>query len=391
VRVVNLVAFAGCVGDELGRLAGTRPESPTEPQAGAESPDQPRAQHAEAVGRLLQRIRHGARQVEDICGGADAHGGAQAPAGPAALPVSLPAPSRRAYQWLKFLSDEGRLREHLEALRLLAGMARETAGVLGRIAALAGRSVRVDLYHSKTLYRIRSGRDGLCLTISEGFLTAPVDVLEGLVRLALGHGREAGRVAGRGGGRRGHRVRRGGAGDGQRAADLARLREYSRGQEFRGIVAAIERNGGPVALPPTRGRHYDLETVFERVNTAYFGGRLARPVLTWNTVVTRRKVGHYEPATDTVMLSLTLDDAAVPEGVVDFIMYHELLHKHFGITVVNGRQRAHTPAFRQAEKRFPHYAQAQAFLGWVGRRRRAAAPSRRSRDQAGVRRRKRQA
>jgi len=356
VRVVNLVAFAGGVGDELGRLVEMRAEPPVGAQGQAQA-------WSEAVGSLLERIRRGVRLVEDIRGGVAVHAGAPVPAGSA----TLPAPSRRAYQWLKFLGEEGRLGEHLDALGAVAGMARE---------------LRVDIYHTKALYRIRSGRDGLRLTISEGFITAPVDVLEGLVRLALGHGRGAGRGAGRG--------RREGAGGGPRAADLARLREYSRGEEFRGILAALEANGGPAA-PPTLGRHNDLEAVFERVNAAYFDGCLARPVLTWNAAITRRKVGHYEPATDTVMLSLTLDGPAVPDYVVDFVMYHELLHKHLGIAFVNGRQRAHTPAFRKAEKRFPQYARAQEFLGWVGRRRRAAAACRRPRDQPGVRRRKRQA
>jgi len=382
VRVVKLVAFAGGVGDELGRLVEIR----AEPPAGAESRDQPWAHsHVEAVGSLRERIRHRVRLVEDILGGADAHAGAQVPAGPAALP----APSRRAYQWLKFLSEEGRLGEHLDALGLVAGMARESrglaAGFLGRAVTGAGPPIRVDIYHTKALYRIRSGQDGRRLTISEGFLTAPVDVLEGLVRLALGHGPGGGRGAGHRG-RTGRRRARTEA----RSADLACLREYSRGEEFRGILAALEANGGP-ATPPTLGRHNDLEAVFERVNAAYFDGGLARPVLTWNAAITRRKVGHYEPATDTVMLSLTLDGPAVPDYVVDFVMYHELLHKHLGIAFVNGRQRAHTPAFRKAEKRFPQYARAQEFLGWVGRRRRAAEASRRPRDQAGVRRRKRQA
>ncbi len=33
-------------------------------------------------------------------------------------PETLPDPSRRAYQWLSYLADEPRLREHLHTLRL---------------------------------------------------------------------------------------------------------------------------------------------------------------------------------------------------------------------------------------------------------------------------------
>ena len=78
-------------------------------------------------------------------------------------------------------------------------------------------------------------------------------------------------------------------------------------------------------------------------------------------------MGHYNFMTDTVMLSLTLDDARVPAYVVDYVMYHELLHKQLGVNVVNGRRYAHTPEFRSAEQAFPHYEAAVAFLNKVGK------------------------
>jgi predicted metal-dependent hydrolase len=73
-------------------------------------------------------------------------------------------------------------------------------------------------------------------------------------------------------------------------------------------------------------------------------------------------MGHYDFFRDLVMLSVTLDDPDVPDFVVDFVMYHELLHKVMGSKVVNGRRYAHTPAFREAERAFPRYEEAEAFL-----------------------------
>jgi len=52
----------------------------------------------------------------------------------------------------------------------------------------------------------------------------------------------------------------------------------------------------------------------------------------------------------------------VPAFVVDFLVYHELLHKKLSVTWRDGRRRAHTPQFRQAERRFPRCAEAQAVL-----------------------------
>ena len=66
------------------------------------------------------------------------------------------------------------------------------------------------------------------------------------------------------------------------------------------------------------------------------------------------------------MISLALDDARVPVSAIDLVMYHELLHKHLGVQVINGRHYAHTEAFRRAERQFRQYAEAQAFLAQLG-------------------------
>ena len=52
----------------------------------------------------------------------------------------------------------------------------------------------------------------------------------------------------------------------------------------------------------------------------------------------------------------------MPEFVVDFIVYNELLHKKHGVDWRNGQARAHTPAFRQEERRFAQHAEAEAVL-----------------------------
>jgi len=177
---------------------------------------------------------------------------------------------------------------------------------------------------------------------SEGFIGAPPEVIGALVRAIL-------------------------ARKGKDRADLAKVRAYTCGREFAPVLAALDL-AGERPDPKTLGRHHDLRQVFDRVNGAYFEPRLDRPVLIWNSAITRRKVGHYQPVTDTVMISVTLDDARVPDYVVEFVMYHELLHKHLGTRVIKGRRYAHSAAFRQAEKRFRHYDQAQSFLTNLGRR-----------------------
>ncbi|MBV9389693.1 MAG: M48 family metallopeptidase, partial [Chroococcidiopsidaceae cyanobacterium CP_BM_ER_R8_30] len=74
------------------------------------------------------------------------------------------------------------------------------------------------------------------------------------------------------------------------------------------------------------------------------------------------KLGHYEPARDRAVLSLSLDDQRVPEFVIEFVMYHELLHKQHREKWLNNRLFVHTPEFRQDERKFKQYEQAEQWL-----------------------------
>jgi hypothetical protein len=86
---------------------------------------------------------------------------------------------------------------------------------------------------------------------------------------------------------------------------------------------------------------------------------MPKPVLVWNRTLTARKFGHYQPSRDTLMVSVSLDDPRVPAYVVDFVMYHELLHKRHGAMTVNGRRLVHSPSFRADERKFAQYYEAE--------------------------------
>lgn len=133
-------------------------------------------------------------------------------------------------------------------------------------------------------------------------------------------------------------------------------------EDYRAIASELEALGGETA--EAVGRVYDLGEVFNRVNSAYFDGEMKRPRLVWSRSPTFRKFGHYDWIGDAVMLSRTLDSETVPAFVVDFIMYHELLHKAHGIqwTSDGSRGYAHTARFYRDEKRFGQYEQAEAVI-----------------------------
>ena len=142
--------------------------------------------------------------------------------------------------------------------------------------------------------------------------------------------------------------------------------EACSGGEFQTVQAELEALSG--ATERTAGAHRDLAASFERVCEKYFGGTLNRPRLMWSKAFTGRKFGHYSPIKDTVMISSSLDQGDAQELVLDFIMYHELLHKKLGVGWQNGRRAVHTPEFRAEEKRFKQYAVAEAALKRLAKR-----------------------
>lgn len=138
--------------------------------------------------------------------------------------------------------------------------------------------------------------------------------------------------------------------------------------EYQGLQAELEALGGEGEEPG--GVYHNLTASFGRVNPVYFQNALGQPRLTWSRILTGRKLGHYDHIRDTVMISSTLDRSEVPEYVLDSVMHHELLHKQLGLNWHNGRMAAHTPEFRNLERRFRQFAEADAFLKRLATRRR---------------------
>jgi hypothetical protein len=124
----------------------------------------------------------------------------------------------------------------------------------------------------------------------------------------------------------------------------------------------LRRERGSKRLAAPRGRAFDLEPIFDRLNAKYFAGMLERPRLGWTLKDSWRTHGHYDAAHRVIVLSRTLDDPATPPFVVEFVLYHEMLHAFMPSEVRDGRHRHHTPEFRAAESRFPYMREAVAWL-----------------------------
>ena len=113
---------------------------------------------------------------------------------------------------------------------------------------------------------------------------------------------------------------------------------------------------------------FDLNEIFERVNETYFGGNVGKPRLEWSARISKSTMGKYNYATDTLTVNRLLNHTATPRYVLDFLVYHELLHKALGVQIVNRRRRVHTPQFRKLEKAFPKYREANDYLRELAKR-----------------------
>ncbi|HYN84957.1 MAG TPA: SprT-like domain-containing protein [Pyrinomonadaceae bacterium] len=130
------------------------------------------------------------------------------------------------------------------------------------------------------------------------------------------------------------------------------------------------RHRGRKQVSTSRGRVYDLERMFARLNRRYFDGEIEQPTLTWSRRRTRTILGHHDGVHDTIVISKTLDSEDVPEWFVEFVLFHEMLHIKHPARLINGRRYYHTKSFRAEEQRFPFYEEAQDWLDNFARRRR---------------------
>jgi hypothetical protein len=129
------------------------------------------------------------------------------------------------------------------------------------------------------------------------------------------------------------------------------------------------RERGRKLISSARGSVYDLDKMFQRLNRRHFDEELEKPVLTWSQRRTRRILGHHDAVHDTIVISKTLDHADVPEWLVEYVLYHEMLHIKHPARLIKGRRYYHTNAFRAEEQRFPYYKEAQQWLELIAQQR----------------------
>jgi len=94
-----------------------------------------------------------------------------------------------------------------------------------------------------------------------------------------------------------------------------------------------------------------LEDSFTRINEKFFSGEMDKPNLIWGDQ-SFRTLGKYEYNTNTITISRIFQES--DSILLDYIMYHEMLHKKHQFKANNGRHLYHSSAFRADEAKFPN-------------------------------------
>jgi len=144
-----------------------------------------------------------------------------------------------------------------------------------------------------------------------------------------------------------------------------RYRRYVSSHDVTKKVHLVRQVRGQKRITTAKGHAYDLEEIFDALNTRYFHGLLARPQMTWSRNHARRLLGHYDPGHNAMVVSRVFDHPRVPRFAVEYIVFHEMLHLKHPVRLRGSRRCVHSAEFQSEERLFPHLNRARQFLKYL--------------------------
>lgn len=127
---------------------------------------------------------------------------------------------------------------------------------------------------------------------------------------------------------------------------------------------SLRRTRGRKRMEDSKGSAFDLQAVLEKVLKEYpftFNG-IRKPAVHWSRSRSRQRLAFYDSAFNDIVVSREFDSPRVPQYVLEYLVFHELLHAKHDLQFSNGRKRVHHAGFRKDEKRFALFKEASAFL-----------------------------
>jgi len=116
----------------------------------------------------------------------------------------------------------------------------------------------------------------------------------------------------------------------------------------------------------TKGYHYDLRILFDKINNTYFNGNLNHLKITWGRkkIDTRKKFnsinfGSFSHSEQCIRIHPVLDNSFVPQYFLEYIIYHEMLHSIIHPKITHHYFTCyHHSDFKQREQDFKYYENA---------------------------------
>ena len=143
---------------------------------------------------------------------------------------------------------------------------------------------------------------------------------------------------------------------------------YAKSHKTRERIEQMRRGRVRPAALDAAGQQFDLNGLFDDLNGRFFAGGLEKPHLGWSMRGWRRQFGSFDPGPNQILLNRRMDRPEIPRYVVEYVLYHEMLHvKHptrkSGCSLVS-----HSAEFRAEEKLFPEFDKARKALDVLARR-----------------------
>jgi hypothetical protein len=206
---------------------------------------------------------------------------------------------------------------------------------------------------------------GVRVRIHEAFLSAPEAVITALGRYLVKRSRHEwlvvqAYVRGMGGG-----------------SQKSEIRSQNGEGETNDTLAPEGTGGAVLPIMVAKWKVYDLGAIFESVNQRFFNGKV-KCGIGWGRRGTAKKgrarlrimrFGSYSRLENVIRINPALDDESVALELVEYIVFHEMLHAALPSVEDGGRRAHHHRAYRMMERRFPGHTRLQKMaVELVGKR-----------------------
>ena len=146
------------------------------------------------------------------------------------------------------------------------------------------------------------------------------------------------------------------------AAQNVRFKRFASSAAVTRQIEQIRNLRGSKRFFGPEGRYFHLEEVFDSLNERFFHGLLGRPELTWSGQISKRSLGHYDAAHNTIVVSRVFDRPSSPRYALEYLLFHEMLHLKHPVRMRGLRRSVHPRDFKAEEANFPQLKEALAFL-----------------------------